>query len=148
MSNRKLTICILALAVCAFALPAMAQMTSTGIDCSQISALNLLKQDNMRAGLTLIECGIVQGGEPEGGSDINFPAPPNVLVSNRSCSGPTSCTKSENMVWENGSTVVVNFNDHNCKASTPEYFLLDRRCCYVHRDSTRSLRYRARQQLR
>ncbi len=113
MSNRKLIICILTLAVCAFALPAMAQMTSTGIDCSQISALNLLKQDNMRAGQTLIECGIVQGGEPEGGSDINFPAPPNVLVSNRSCSGPTSCTKSENMVWENGSTVVVNFNDHN-----------------------------------
>ena len=113
MSNRKLTICLLTLAVCAFALPAMAQMTSTGIDCSQISALNLLKQDNMRAGQTLIECGIVQGGEPEGGSDINFPAPPNVLVSNRSCTGPTSCTKSENMVWENGSTVVVNYNDHN-----------------------------------
>ncbi len=113
MSNRKLTICLLALAVCAFALPAMAQMTSTGIDCSQISALNLLKQDNMRAGQTLIECGIVQGGQPEGGSDINFPAPPNVLVSNRSCTGPTSCTKSENMVWENGSTVVVNYNDHN-----------------------------------
>jgi len=113
MSNRKLALGVFTLAVCALALPAMAQMTSTGIDCSQISALHLLKQDNMRAGQTLIECGIVQGGEPEAGSDINFPAPPNVLVSNRSCSSASSCTKSENMVWENGSTVVVSYNDHN-----------------------------------
>ena len=113
MKNRKLAIALLALAVCIVALPSMAQRTSTGIDCSQIASLHLLQQDNMRAGQTLIECGIVQGGQPEGGSDINYPAPPNVLVSNRSCSGPTSCTKSENMVWENGSTVVVNYNDHN-----------------------------------
>ena len=114
MTNRnRLAICLLAVAVCVFAVPAMAQMTSTGIDCSQIAALHLLQQDNMRAGQTLIECGIVQGGEPLGGSDIDVPAPPNVLVSNRSCTGPSSCTKSENMVWENGSTVVVNFNDHN-----------------------------------
>jgi len=112
MGNRKLAIGVLTLAVCAFALPAMAQMTSTGIDCSQISALHLLKQDNMRAGKTLIECGFVQGGKPEGGSDIDFPAPPNVLVSNRTCTGATTCTKSENMVWENGQTVVVNFNDN------------------------------------
>jgi hypothetical protein len=114
MTNRnRLAICMLTLAVCAFAVPAMAQMTTTGIDCSQIAALHLLQQENMRAGQTLIECGIVQGGEPEGGSDINYPTPPNILVSNRSCSGATSCTKSENMVWENGSTVVVNYNDHN-----------------------------------
>jgi hypothetical protein len=114
MTNRnRLAICLLAVAVCAFAVPAMAQKTTTGIDCSQIYALHLLQQDNMRAGQTLIECGIVKGGEPEGGSDINYPAPPNVLVSNRSCSSANSCTKSENMVWENGSTVVVNYNDHN-----------------------------------
>ncbi len=114
MNNRnRLAICMLALAVCALAIPAMAQKTTTGIDCSQIRALHLLQQDNMRAGLTLIECGIVQGGSDEGGSDINFPQPPNILVSNRSCSASNSCTKSENMVWENGSTVVVNYNDHN-----------------------------------
>jgi hypothetical protein len=114
MNNRsKLAVCMLALAVCALAVPAMAQKTTTGIDCSQIAALHLLQQDNMRAGQTLIECGIVQGGKDEGGSDINYPAPPNVLVSNRSCGSASSCTKSENMVWENGSTVVVNYNDHN-----------------------------------
>ncbi len=113
MNNRnRLAICMLAVAVCALAVPAMAQMTSTGIDCSQVSALHLLQQDNMRAGKTLIECGIVQGGKLEEGSGIDFPTPPNVLVSDRSCSSATTCTKSENMVWENGQTVVVNFNDN------------------------------------
>jgi len=58
----------LLLAACAFvAVPAMAQMTSTGLSCQQIQSLNLLKQDNMRAGLTLIECGIVEGGKANGG---------------------------------------------------------------------------------
>jgi hypothetical protein len=113
MKNYKLAIVMLALAVCVVAVPAMAQRTTTGIDCSQIAALHLLQQDNMRAGQTLIECGIVQGGKDEGGSDINYPAPPNILVSNRSCTSSNTCTKSENMVWENGSTVVVNYNDHN-----------------------------------
>ncbi len=69
----RLAICILALALCALAVPAMAQMTSTGIDCSQVSALHLLQQDNMRAGKTLIECGIVQGGKPGGGKRHRFP---------------------------------------------------------------------------
>jgi len=115
MSKRSMVICLLALAICA--LPAMAQKTSTGISCSQINALNLLKQDNMRAGLTLIECGIVQGGQPTAGSDNDFPQPPNVLVSNRSCSSYTACTKSENMVDANGSTVVVAYNDHDTTQS-------------------------------
>jgi hypothetical protein len=112
MSKGKLAIGMLGLAVCVVALPATAQMTSMGIDCSQIAALHLLQQENMGAGKVLIECGIVQGGEPGAGSDIEYPQPPNILVSNRSCSASNSCTKSENMVWENGSTVVVNFNDN------------------------------------
>lgn len=108
----RLAICMFALAVCVVAVPAMAQMTSTGIDCSQISALHLLHQENLRAGKTLIDCGIVQGGEPLGGSDVNVPQPPNILVSNRSCTSSSTCTKSENMVAENGQTVVVNYNDN------------------------------------
>lgn len=111
--NKRSRLAVLALVACALTVPAMAQKTTTGIDCSQINALHLLRQDNMRAGLTLIECGIVPGGSVEGASDINYPAPPNILVSNRSCTGSTSCTKSEDMVWGNGSTVVVNYNDHN-----------------------------------
>lgn len=104
---------VLLLAVCVLQpTSAQAQMTSVGIDCSQIHSMGILKQDNMRAGRVLIECGIVQGGKPSVG-DAKPAAPPNILVSNRSCANASSCTKSENMVWGNGSTIVVNYNDHN-----------------------------------
>lgn len=119
MNKRSMVICLLTLVVCALAIPGMAQKTTTGISCAQINALHLMKQDNMRAGLTLIECGIVTGGKPLAGREVAemTPQPPNVLVSNRSCGSYTSCTKSENMVWGNGSTVVVAYNDHDSSQS-------------------------------
>jgi len=116
MKNHKLAIGMLALAICVVALPAMAQRTTTGIDCSQIAAQHLLQQDNMRAGLTLIECGIYKPNKPVV-ADEDYPQPPNVLVSNRSCGSYTSCTKSENMVDANGLTVVVAYNDHDSSQS-------------------------------
>ena len=119
MSIRRLpsyfAISIFTLAACTLlVMPATGQITSVGIDCSQINQYHLLMQDNMRAGAVLVECGIVPGGRPSGGSDNEREAlaPPNILVSNRDCTGPTACTKSESMVWENGPTVVVNFNDN------------------------------------
>jgi len=122
MKNRiRLAICMLTLALCAFALPAMTQMTSVGIDCSQINALHLLQQDNLRAGRALIECGIIKGGSPMAGKqEEDYPQPPNILVSNRSCSDPTACTKSENMVAASpdGQTIVVNYNDHQAAYTT------------------------------
>jgi hypothetical protein len=108
-----------ALAACTFG-PSLvqAQTTTTGIECSQIASRHVLEQDNMRAGLTLIQCGVVQGGKPGGdGREIegDAPQPPNVLVSNRTCSGSSSCTHSESMVWKStkagDNTVVVNYND-------------------------------------
>ena len=100
---------------------AQAQMTSTGIDCSQIAALHLFKQDNMRAGLTLMECGVVARPietPPTGEQDSSEePAPPNILVSNRTCTSGSTCTRSESFVYHsmkaNDHTVVVNYNDHN-----------------------------------
>jgi hypothetical protein len=93
-----------------------AQMTSVGIDCSEIHALGIMQQENMRAGRVLIECGILQGGHPDDTAGAPA-APPNIRASNRSCTSPTSCTKSENMAWastkDNGQTIVVNYNDHN-----------------------------------
>jgi hypothetical protein len=96
--------------------PAGAQMTSVGIDCSQIHALGIDKQDNLRAGLVLIECGLVQGGHPSGiaGTPITPTAPPNVRASNRACSSSSSCTKSESNAWastKNPNQIVVNYND-------------------------------------
>ena len=100
--------------------PAVAQMTSTGIDCSQIAALHLLQQDNMRAGLALMECGVIPRPDAAGSGDQvdgDAPLPPNVLVSNRSCSSGSSCTKSESFVFHSAkagdNTVVTNYNDHN-----------------------------------
>ena len=95
--------------------PAGAQMTSLGVDCSQIQALQLLKQDNLGAGRILIECGIVQGGHPSNDAPSSPLAPPNIRVSNRACSSSSSCTKSESMVWAStknkGKTIVANYND-------------------------------------
>lgn len=107
---------VLLLVACALQpTPAAAQMTSVGIDCSQIASLGILKQDNMGAGRVLIECGIAQGGKAQKSANLPL-TPPNVQVSNRSCSSASSCTKSENMVFANVTNpmnIVVNYNDHN-----------------------------------
>ena len=99
---------------------AQAQMTSTGIDCSQVASLHLLQQENMRAGLALMECGIIPRPDVDVVGDAEFDGltlAPNVLVSNRTCSSGSSCTKSENMVYKStrvgDQTIVVNYNDHN-----------------------------------
>jgi hypothetical protein len=99
---------------------AQAQMTTTGIDCSQIASLHLLQQENMRAGLALMECGVIPRPDSgvEGDEILNdAPQPPNVLVSNRTCTSGSSCTKSESMVFHStrsgDQTIVVNYNDHN-----------------------------------
>ncbi len=109
---------VLLLAVCVLGSGlAVAQQTTTGIPCSEIASRHLLMQDNMRAGLTLIQCGVVQGGKAEPTRDFGeeVPQPPNVLVSNRTCTSQSSCTHSESMVWQDtqvgSQTIVVNYND-------------------------------------
>ena len=123
--HRNKTLCLYTLLtlILAGCLPSLAQMTSVGIDCSQIRALSIDRQDNLRAGKVMIECGLVAGGDPSAASpeDTEPSFAPlaflNVLVSNRSCSSSSSCTKSESMVWANsvtgGKTIIDNYNDHN-----------------------------------
>jgi hypothetical protein len=120
MNNRSRMLCYFALPVLLLAacvlqpLPASAQMTSVGIDCSQIQALQLLKQDNLGAGKALIECGIVRGGQPSSAASKLPKMPPNIRVSNRACSDQFHCTKSESNVWastKNPNQIVVNYND-------------------------------------
>ena len=115
--------CALPLLIGLACIPSLAQMTSVGIDCSQIQALGIDKQDNFRAGRVMIECGLAPGGTPvttneqPAGEEPFAPLLTNILVSNRSCSSSSSCTKSESMVWassaNNGQTIVDNYNDHN-----------------------------------
>jgi hypothetical protein len=117
----RFTLPALVLAACTFGPSlAQAQMTSTGIDCSQIAELHLLQQENMRAGLALMECGVIPRPDAAGDGDemINdAPQPPNVLVSNRTCTSGSSCTKSESMAYHStrpgDNTVVVAYNDHD-----------------------------------
>jgi hypothetical protein len=98
--------------------PASAQMTSLGVDCSQINVPLLMMQDNLRAGRILIECGIILGGQPAAGSVDHRPAaPPNVRVSNGSdCNSSSDVCGSESMVAastaDKGQTIVVNYNSN------------------------------------
>jgi hypothetical protein len=133
-------VCARSRTLCYFVLPALllaacvlqpvsaqAQMTSVGIDCSQIRSLGILKQDNLRAGRALVECGIVQGGRPVPPSDAP-PAPPNVQVSNRTCTNSSNCTKSESMVWASTvdpNNIVVNYNDHNANQYSGTSYSID-----------------------
>jgi len=118
-----LALSALLLAACAFQpTSAVAQMTSVGIDCSQIQPLGLLKQDNLGAGRVLIECGVMEGGHADKTSRLPLTPPviANVQVSNRSCSSASTCTKSENMVFGNTSNplnIVDNYNDNNGSSS-------------------------------
>jgi len=98
--------------------PASAEINSLGVDCSQINVPSLMMQDNMRAGQILVECGIMQGGQPAtatGGGGHKLAAPPNVLVSNSSgCNSSSELCGSESMIAastaDKGQTVVVNYN--------------------------------------
>jgi hypothetical protein len=107
----------LLVAVCVLQPLGQAQTTTTGVPCSEIGSRHLLMQDNQGAGLTLIQCGVVQGGKPttEHEGEEFAPQPPNVLVSNRTCSGPDACTHSESMVAHStaagNNTMVTNYND-------------------------------------
>ena len=97
-------------------LPASAQMTSMGVDCSKINVASMMMQDNMRAGRILIECGIVQGGTPSASVAVKSATiPPNIRVSNGSdCSASDDVCGSESMVAAStknqGKTIVVNYN--------------------------------------
>jgi hypothetical protein len=122
MNGRSRSFCYLALSVsllaaCVFQPSlASAQMTSMGVDCAQINVPSLMMQDNMRAGRILIECGIVQGGQPTvAGVARKATAPPNIRVSNGSdCNSGSDVCGSESMVAastaDKGQTVVVNYN--------------------------------------
>ena len=116
MKHSKLAIAVLALTVCAFAVPAMAQKTSTGIDCSdQCPPPSPAGQHARRPDLDRVRHSA--GWSARGWKRYQRPGSPNILVSDRTCTSASSCTKSENMVWENGSTVVVNYNDSNSGGS-------------------------------
>ena len=117
-------------ALCYFALPAVllvacvlqpsqasAETNSLGVDCSKIDVASLMMQDNMRAGLILIQCGIVQGGQPcsgQLGATSRPLLPTSVSATRRIVNSSANVCGSESMVAastaDKGQTIVVNYN--------------------------------------
>jgi hypothetical protein len=106
-------------------------LVPNGFDCSQIRALGIDKQDNMRAGAIMIAC-----GESEGGSATTFaelmqqilPAPLTFggtdvdLINNPSPETGTHITQSETFSFTNPddpNTIVVEYNDSRGVFSSP-----------------------------
>jgi hypothetical protein len=113
--------------LCYFALPVLlvaacfiqpttaSAQTTLEVDCSQINVPKLMMEDNMRAGLILIQCGIIKGGQPGTGQSQEPTSPPNIRVSNGSdCNSSESVCGSESMsagsTADKGQTIVVNYN--------------------------------------
>jgi len=113
------------------ALPALAQaqaksksssQTVLGVACSDIFALGIDKQENLRATMIRVGCGLDAPGalgpeglgieSPEDFTNINLITGPEIFP---------HVTQSESMVWStpDGQTVVVNYNDSRDVASSP-----------------------------
>jgi hypothetical protein len=98
-----------------------------GFDCSKIPELGIDKQENMRAGLIMIACGLAQGGSASAGgspgSGIFFGLIHNLLLAPSFIGGPDfdvilpdgtypKVTQSESMAWGGpNNTWVVNYVD-------------------------------------
>ena len=86
-----------------------------GVECSSIDELGIDKQINMRASLIRIGCGVEMPGELGLAKPGLTPALQSSTNVN-TITGPEifpHVTQSESMVWSNGQTIVVNYNDSN-----------------------------------
>jgi hypothetical protein len=100
--------------------------SALGVACSDIPALGIDKQENLRAGLIRVECGLDAPGEEllGSGSPGEFlsdllNAPTNVdVINNETVADYPHVTQSESMVWASpdGATIVVNYNDSKTAA--------------------------------
>jgi hypothetical protein len=106
-----------------------AQMTSVGIDCSQIEVLGIDRQTNLRAARVMSECGSNYDSAADT-YDLGWagtePLEPlgikNVLVSTAKCTTSTNCERNTSVVWasseDGGKTLVDNYNDLSSNGSS------------------------------
>src|SRR5262249_44653056 len=102
---------------------AQAPTSVLGVPCDKITELGIDKQENLRAGLIRIGCGVEPGGDPDlfeakaGVEGIVASANVNVITGTETY---PKVTQSESMVWASpdGSTIVVNYNDSNTAPDT------------------------------
>ncbi len=93
------------------------EATVLGVQCSRVNELGVDKQENLRATMIRVGCGLEAGGDPDlfPASEAERPAFINGVNVN-TITGPENfphVTQSESMVWAtpDGSTIVVNYND-------------------------------------
>jgi len=93
------------------------EATVLGVQCSRVNELGIDKQENLRATMIRVGCGLEAGGDPDlfPASEAERPAFINGVNVN-TITGPENfphVTQSESMVWAtpDGSTIVVNYND-------------------------------------
>ena len=94
------------------------------LPCSQIGPLGLEKQTNIRAGLTLISCGLAAGGSSRAAGPSAPQAPRSPLQLGGSDVDVVTgvepyphVTQAGDQTWANGSTVVAAYNDTNTASS-------------------------------
>ncbi len=92
--------------------PKLSSQTVLGVPCAEIFKRGIDKQDNLRASMVLVGCGLARGGDGlEAGDGVALS--PNFLNLNLISGLETfpNVTQSESMIWANGDTIVANFND-------------------------------------
>ena len=108
---------IAALGLGGFVPPATPQMPTSvlGVECARVFELGIHKQENLRAGLIMMGCGLAPGGDPDApgsGATAASDLFSNVNLITGDETFP-KVTQSESMVWSSpdGQTIVVNYND-------------------------------------
>src|SRR5258707_11884739 len=105
-----------ALAGAAQAQEKSSSQTVLGVPCSEIAERGIDKQENLRATLIRVGCGLDAPGEAEGGGadGINAVDADNINVITGVETFP-HVTQSESMVWStpDAQTIVINYNDSN-----------------------------------
>ncbi len=93
------------------------EATVLGVQCARVNELGIDKQENLRASMIRVGCGLEAGGDPDLFPASEGEAPTLINDANvNTITGPQTfpkVTQSESMVWAtpDGSTIVVNYND-------------------------------------
>ncbi len=132
--SRKLLACLrlglLAVGAVGFAQPAAAQKsagTVLGVECARAIALGIDKQENLRASLIRIGCGMESAGEPDldrGDGEAALGAGVTNVNTITGVETYPKVTQSESIVWStpDGSTIVVNYTTPALRPTTIQGF--------------------------
>jgi hypothetical protein len=92
-----------------------------GVPCAQVDDLGIDKQENLRASLILVGCGLSAAGDPDAAPTADGFVPQAFLNIDLITGGETfpKVTQSESMVWStpDATTIVVNYNDSRTSPS-------------------------------